>query len=361
MRMNNDLLGKLSIVSILSIGAVLATTSLTACKGDDGDDSATDETGDGDGDGDPTGDGDGDGDPTGDGDGDPTGDGDGDPTGDGDGDPVCTTHDPGDGAANGESCATNGECASKLCEVFQDVPAGDGTCEPAPDGCRTRIMGRVLDFTTRDTVADADLRVAQAIQASVNPGGAPALASGTSNAQGIIDTTSDGQITSPLGIVGLTVADGFYLTATGLASPAEGTNYGPANAIHDIWVVPNAAVTAWSGYLENDPDFVNELPLGDAGGVVGLVRSASTGAPIAGAVVVANNPDTSDAAIRFLNAAGDGFNAEETSSQGVFVIVNPGLGETFGVEIDGVKVAGISGTAGSANGAVFTLIMNIPE
>jgi hypothetical protein len=360
MRMNNDLLGKLGI---LSIATVLASTSMTACKGDDGDDSADETTGDGDGDGDGDPTGDGDGDPTtGDGDGDPTtGDGDGDATGDGDGDLVCETHDPGEGADNGAACVTNGDCASKLCEVFQDVPPAEGTCEPAPDGCATRIMGRVLDFTTRDTVAGAELRVAQAIQASVDPVNAAAVAEGTSDAEGIIDTTSDGQITSPLGIVGLTAATDYYLTATGLASPAAGSNYGPANAIRDIWVVPTASVTAWSGFLENDAEFENFLPLGESGGVVGLVRDAATGEPIEGAVVVPNNPDTSDALVRFLNEAGDGFTTDATSSQGVFIIADPGLGETFGVEIDGTKVDGISGTAGSANGAIFTLIMNIPE
>src|SRR5690606_20548741 len=126
--------------------------------------------------------------------------------------------------------------------------------------------------------------------------------------------------------------------------------YGPANTIRDIWVVPETALTDWSGYLEADSEFENALPLGEAGGVVGLVRDAETGDPIAGAVVVPTNGDTSDAVIRYLNDAGDGFVTEATSGLGVFVIVKPGLGETFGVEVDGAAVPGIEGTAGSANG-----------
>jgi hypothetical protein len=49
-----------------------------------------------------------------------------------------------------------------------------------------------------------------------------------------------------------------------------------------------------------------------------------------------------------------------TSAQGVFVIVDPGLGEDFGVEVGGMPVPDVQGTAGSANGAIFTLIMNVP-
>ena len=359
MRMNNDLLGKLGI---LSVAAVLASTSLTACKGDDTG-SDDDETT-GDGDGDPTGDGDGD--PTGDGDGDPTGDGDGDgdPTGDGDGDGdpgTCGAEFEPGAAADGEACSSNSDCASYLCEKFQDVPPVEGTCAPAPDNCTTRVMVRVLDFMTRETVEGADLRAVPAISASVNPGAAVGAATGTSDANGIIDATSDAEIEAPLGLVGLTEADGYYLTATGLASPITGGKfYPPANTIRDVWVVPAQALTDWSGYLENDADFANQLPLGDAGGVIGLVRDATTGDPITGAVVVPEDADTSNAVVRYLNEAGDGFVSDATTSQGVFIIVKPGLGETFGLEVGGNPVDGLSGTAGSANGAAFTLIMNVP-
>ncbi|KIG15255.1 hypothetical protein DB30_05799 [Enhygromyxa salina] len=354
--MNNDLLGKLSICGV---ALLLSLPAVNGCKSDDTADADGDTSGDGDGDGDTTGDGDGD---PGDGDGDPTGDGDGDPTGDGDGDGVSCeeTHAPGDGAANGDPCFSNGDCASKLCEVFQDVPPVEGTCEEASptDVCETRIMGRVLDFTTRQTVADVNLRVAQAIQASVDPVGAAPLASGTSDANGIIDTLSDGQIASALGIVGLADGGSYYLTATGLASPATGTNYGPANAIHDIWVVPSQSLTDWSDALMTDAEFANHLPLGESGGVVGLVRDVATGDLIEGAVVVPTKGNSSNAVIRYLNAAGDDFVTEATTTSGVFVIVNPDIGETFGVEIGG-EDQGITGTGGSSSGAIFTLVMNV--
>ena len=80
------------------------------------------------------------------------------------------------------------------------------------------------------------------------------------------------------------------------------------------------------------------------------MRDAYTGDPVAGAVVVPTNADTSIAVIRYLNDVGDGFVTDATSSQGVFVIVTDGLGETFGVENNGMD-QGLTGTAGSANGA----------
>jgi hypothetical protein len=368
MHMNTDLLGK---VAPLGVALLLTVPALQGCKTDpptdeagtetagDGDGDPGDGDGDpGDGDGDQTGDGDGD--QTGDGDGDQTGDGDGDQTGDGDGDPAeCPTFDPIAGAADGEACSANGSCSSQLCELFQDVPPVEGTCQPADDMCRTRIMGTMLDFSTRMPLPDINMKVATAIMAAVDPVGATSQADATSDANGIIDTLSTGPLASPLGIVGLSSGDGYYLTATGLASPADGMqSYGPANAIHDIWAVPAADLTAWSDALMGDPEMMEFLPLGDEGGVVGLVRDATTGDLIEGAVVVSVDPDTTSAKIRYLNAAGDGFTSDMTSTQGMFVIVDPGLGEDFDVEIDGMS-QGLSGTAGSANGAIFTLIMNV--
>lgn len=219
-------------------------------------------------------------------------------------------------------------------------------------------MGTMLDFTTRTALPDIDMKVAAAIMAAVDPVGAASQADATSDANGIIDTLSIAPLNAALGIVGLSSGTGYYLTATGLASPASGTAYGPANAIHDIWAVPEADLTAWSEALMADPELMDFLPLGDAGGVVGLVRDAATGDLIEGAVVVSVTPDTTSAKIRYLNAAGDGFATDMTSTQGMFVIVDPGLGEDFDVTIGGVS-QGLSGTAGSANGAIFTLIMNV--
>lgn len=340
-----------------SIGIALALALTTGCP--KGDDDGTDEVGDTDDT--TTGDTDGTTDDTTDATDDATDEATDDATEEtGDGD-ACPTHDPGEGAADGATCLASSECASKLCALFQDAPPVEGVCEAAPTMCETRFTGRLLDFETGMPVEGIDIKVAAALQAALMPGTAVALAEGTSDANGQIDFTSAEQIEAPLGLVGLSSADGYFLTATGLASPAMMNFYGPANAIHDIWAVPADLLTSYSEMLEPDAEFANQLPLGELGGVVGLVRSASTGTPIAGAEIVSTDPDTTGAVIRYLNEAGDGFVEDVTTSNGVFVLVKPGLGEVFGLEIDGVAVAGETGTAGSANGAIFTLIFNIAE
>ncbi len=353
MQMNTELIGKLGIALLLGI------PTLQGCKPDPGTDEAgTETTGDGDGD---TGDGDGD---TGDGDGD-TGDGDGDgdgDAGDGDGDePVtCPLFDPIAGAADGDPCTANTTCSSQVCEQFQSVPPVEGVCAPADTMCRTRIMGTVRDFTTREPAEGIDVKVAAALEAALGPTTADSHAEAAiSDANGVIDVLSLGKLEAPLGIVGLGEGGDYYLTATGLAAPGDGISaYGPANTNHDIWVVPSAALTDWSGYLMGDAEIMDQLPLGEAGGIVGLVRDATTGEPIAGAVVVSVDGDTTGAKFRYLNEAGDGFTSDMTSAQGIFVVVSPGLGEEFDVEIGG-ESQGLANKAGSAPGAIFTLIMNI--
>jgi hypothetical protein len=94
------------------------------------------------------------------------------------------------------------------------------------------------------------------------------------------------------------------------------------------------------------------LPLGDAGGVVGMVRDA-TGNPVAGAVVASTNAGTSSL-VRYLNIDGT-FNEVATSELGLFVILDPALPEDFEASVGGMVVGG--GTAGSANDVVFTLVI----
>ena len=64
----------------------------------------------------------------------------------------------------------------------------------------------------------------------------------------------------------LAEGEGYYLSSTGLASPADLNFYGPASSIHDIWAVPSEALSDWSALLEGDADFENLLPLGVAPG-----------------------------------------------------------------------------------------------
>lgn len=264
-----------------------------------------------------------------------------------------------DTAANGEPCVTNDDCMSLACLKFRDFEP-DATCVEGPGGGNTRFTGTVLDFSTGMPFAGAELRVVGALTAIGDPQGAPGLVTATSDASGQIDATSTMPISQGLGLVGLISGTGLYVTATGLAAPFDGTTmYGPLNGIHDIWGVPEASLTTWSGFLSMDPDpmVAAAVPLGDNGGVIGLVRDFASSAPLAGAVVKPEGMG-SKALVRYLNTDGMGFGPDMTGDSGIFVILNPGLAEKFTVEVGGMPT-GLSGTAGSAKNAAFVLIFNV--
>lgn len=262
-----------------------------------------------------------------------------------------------DTAADGEPCTANGDCQSQSCLKFTDNDP-DAACSAAPEGGNTRITGTIFDFVSGASLGDAELRVIGALSALQNPSMATPLMTGTSGADGKVDMTSAEPLSAGIGIVGIVVANGYYLTATGLASPVSGSSYGPLNSIHDIWAMPSDELTKWSTILMDDAEIAPYLPLGDEGGVVGMVRSAASSAPIAGAKVVPEGGST-NALIRYLNDAGDGFTSDMTGASGIFVLVNPGLAEKFNVEVDGNVVADTEGTAGSAKGAAFIMLLNV--
>lgn len=258
--------------------------------------------------------------------------------------------------ADGDTCTANADCASGVCTIFSDVPVNDdAVCAASAEDCSTRITATVYDFSNREPLAGADVLVAAALQAATNPTGAMAIVEGTSDADGHVDLTSAGPIMAPIGIVALTSSGGFYLTATGVAAPLDGgSTYNVGNSIHDLWAVPESDLQNWSDELSMDPEIpADNLPLGDAGGVVGLVRDPSN-QPIAG-VEVASTDDGSTAFIRYLQDDGS-FTTDRTSDLGIFVIIDPALAEEFEASLDGASIG--VGTAGSANSAIFTLIFN---
>lgn len=262
-------------------------------------------------------------------------------------------------AAEGDACTANADCASGICLLFSDVPTpDDATCAAPLDDCNTRVTGTVYDFTTGEAVGGADVRVVKALEAVTNPEGAAPVVEAQSGDDGTIDVTSDMPITSPIGIVALVSGGDYFITATGVASPVEGSSYAPGTGIHEFWAVPSASLTDWSTELGNDAEIdAALLPLGEAGGVVGFVRDA-TGAAVEGATV-ASIGDTTDSLVRYL--ADDGtFNTDGTGPSGIFVILNPGVAEEFEVSLDG-SATGATGSAGSTAGAIFTLVMTVTE
>lgn len=258
----------------------------------------------------------------------------------------------GDTAAEGEACSSNEDCASLACEKYRD--AEEGTCVAAPAGGATRFTGTLLDFSAGTPVGSTDLKVVGALSALTDPANAKAVAMGTSDAGGKVDFVSAAPVKEGIGIIGLVTGGSFYTTATGLASPGPGNVYGPMGSIRDIWAMPAAKLTEWSGYLMTDPDIAASLPLGDKGGVIGLVREAATGAPKSGAVIVPVSGMTG-AKIRYLADDGMSFNTTGTGSSGIFVLIGPSVAEPFMVEGN----PDVTAKAGSAPGVAFVMTLSL--
>ncbi len=259
----------------------------------------------------------------------------------------------GDTAANGEDCAVNLDCASRVCEKFTTTEVG--VCVDPPEGGATRIMGTVRNLIDGAPFPSAELRVLAALDALSDPTAATPLFTGTADGAGVYDFTSPTPIDAPIGTIALLVEDGHYPTATGIARPVGGNSYGPAGDVFDLWVLPDATLTDWNGYLQGDDALAEFVPLGEKGGVVGVVRDSS-GDPMAGAVVESTIGDGSVALIRYLAEDGMSFTSDMTSSNGLFILVAPQLAEEFTVA--GTDAVGTAGSA--ATGAVFVMALNVP-
>lgn len=262
---------------------------------------------------------------------------------------------PGDTAGLGEACTWHDDCVSWYCRRFSDVPPDpEAACADAPPFGTMIITGTIHDLRTGAAVGEAGVRVITAFAAVSDPVNANALTETVATADGRFEATSDLVNGTPLGIVASVDADGYYLTFTALAGPLDDTtDYWPGNDIHDLWVVSDAEVTAWSQMLAADPLIAEWVPLGEKGGAIGVVRDEATGVPIAGAVVQSEKGVDTAAYVRYLDETGEGFGTEATSSSGVFVIVNADLAESFAAFVGDEEIG--SAVAGTAAGSILAV------
>lgn len=249
-------------------------------------------------------------------------------------------------------CEVNADCASEACLEFRDLDP-DAVCVEGPGGGRTRFPGTVINFVTGAPLPATDVKIVGALDALLDPVNAVGVVAGSSDAAGIVDLTSEGQVQEGIGVVAVVEGGALFLSLTGVATPMNGV-YGPMSANHDLWGVPAATLSAWSALLMKEPALAPHLPLGEMGGSVGLVRDSS-GAPVAGAVVESVNAD-SQAKLRYLAQDGMSFNSVATASSGVFVLLGPGLAEKF--QVEGVPEA--SESSGSAGDAIFVMTLELP-
>jgi hypothetical protein len=260
------------------------------------------------------------------------------------------------GVGESESCIYHTDCATQYCLRYSDVPIDpDRQCARAGNIGDMRVTATVRDLLTRDAIADASVSVVGAFAAASNPvaARANAIATLSGDDNGRVDAVAADVNSTPLGVVALTSADGYFLTATGLGAPfSDTTDYPAGNTIHDLWLVSTDTLDNWSTLLAEETELADALPLGEQGGVIAFVRDVMTGEPLAGAVVRSTN-DTSDATVRYLTEEGDTFGLDQTSEQGIAIILNPGIGENFGAYLDDQLIS--TNVAGSASNVVMVV------
>ena len=265
--------------------------------------------------------------------------------------------------ANGAFCTENADCDSYYCVTTQSVPPDpDGACAAALGEGEIRIMANVRDFYSEAAIPDQEIRITGAMAAMMNPSGAAALATATTDAAGVFDISGGAEITGTgVGIVAIGEADGYYLTITGLVEPElEGGVYPSGIRNHDIKLVSQDKLDEWSGYLASFSELSSYLPLGQAGAVVARVRYVDSGEGVPG-VVMTSQSETSNALIYYLNDAEDGFDQTATGASGIFLLFNPALAEKFVAMKDGVEVSRSPATMGQTAGSIYTNTVQVEQ
>jgi hypothetical protein len=266
---------------------------------------------------------------------------------------------PGGGGSStlGLPCVANSDCMSGVCRAFSDAPPDpDRHCAPAPADCSTAISGTVWRLPPGPAgLPDVPVRVVGALDAITDPFGATPLFTDTSDASGRTAGTTDGPATSSVAIVAVTGGDAtWFPTAVGVANQLGDGTYEVGTNVHDLWAVQLSTLDAFNVALAADPSVPAELlPLGEAGGVIGIVRD-SGGTPIEGAVVESTDGG-SQAIVRYVTDQG-GIDTTGTHGSGAFIVLGVvPTGEDFAATLEGVPLA--AGRAASANGLVFALVM----
>jgi len=277
----------------------------------------------------------------------------GEPPGTSTGDPSETT-DTGDstGATTGEvgtgECTVHDDCASGYCREFSDAPPDpESLCQDPPAGGSTRFTGTVRDIVTLQPVDDADIIVTGALQALTNPTGASALVSATTDGEGQFDATSPMAVSRQIGAIAIASSLDHYLTETGVAGPELDGAYPPGNTIHDVWVVHNDDLVAWTNLLQADGADPTALPLGESGGFILIVRDAA-GEPVSGASVVSTEGGSSS--VVYYPSSDSTSLVGQTSDLGIAIVINSALAEVFTVQAGGSNT---QITSGSVDQAVF--------
>ncbi|MBN2803986.1 MAG: hypothetical protein JXR91_12910 [Deltaproteobacteria bacterium] len=283
---------------------------------------------------------------------------------DGDTDTQCTPVMPAGSGENGDSCMVMEDCKSGFCATYSHAPADpDATCEAAPEIGDVHLMATVTDFLSEEIIPNQEIKVGGGIDVAQNPEGFPVKQTIKSDADGKVDALLTGDTTAvPLAIIVVAESDIYYPTSTGLVTPEAGCGmYPPATRNADIKLVKKDDLTSLSQALESSyPEEKDNLPLGDQGGVLGVIKGVDTGDGIEGTVIKSTN-DTTASKIYYLNEARDGFTTDKTSSNGIFVILHSGLAEEFSAFINNKVISRRPATAGETKGVLFATTLQAED
>ncbi len=279
-------------------------------------------------------------------------------------DSVCTPKMPTGTGKNGDHCLEMEDCASGFCTTSSHAPADkDAICAKAPAVGDIHLLSTLTDFMTGDIIPNQTLKVGGGFDVSQNPTGFPVAAEITSDKNGKIDELLTGKTTKlPLAIVVVGEAKDYYPTSTGVSTPEAGCGiYPPATRNADLKMIKKADLTALSDALKNSyPDESDNLPLGDKGGVLGVIKFVETGAGVKD-TVVKSTIDTSKTRIYYLNKAQDGFTKDKTSENGIFILIKAGLAEEFVAYKNNKIISRRPATAGETSGVLFTTTIQVDK
>lgn len=255
-------------------------------------------------------------------------------------------------------CTENDECSSLVCVKYGTSNQADGACAPAPDGCRTRLMGRVSDAADLAPLEGVELKLMGIFEAAMDPEGTAALATGFSDAEGLFDFESERVLSPRFGAFLYLRAEGYVPSLHASLAPTteEGQIYPPASKQRDLYMVSESTVAGWDARLAEDPDVAESVPLSGNGGNVFVLRWHDTGERISGARLVA--AEGSSVVVRYLSEDGQSFGTESTSSQGIAIVVNAGAGETLDLQVEGGTYASnfLQPRAGTTAGPLLVLM-----
>jgi hypothetical protein len=254
------------------------------------------------------------------------------------------------------------DCDTGYCHAYSTVPLDpNASCQEGPPFGELRLLGELRSWEDYEIVSGMDVKIAPALPTAQNPVDVTPLVTGVTDELGRFDLTTTNANEYGVGMVAILGGEGtpYYLTGTGMVEPKLGsTEYPPGVRNHNVWVMNEATLQAWSDILAEDPEMAPFMPLGDKGGVIGRIWDACA-QPIGGVNIVSRLGEQTQSLVRYLNADEQSFNRQKTSKNGLFVIAYPLLPEKFDAFYDGVQVNENEGTVGNAPNAIFTVTISV--